>query len=606
MDRNVILAIVLSAAVLLGWELTFGAKQREALEAERAARQAAEQTQAAEQIGTAGTQDLAGISPGDAGSAGEIVDVAAAIEAAPGRIQIDTPSLDGSINLRAGRIDDLNLKNYRETLDADSPEIRLLSPRAAEHGHYLEQGWFSAGASSQDAIWQGDESAVLSPSNPVTLSVTLGDLLIERTISVDETFMFTVTDRLVNRGDAPVTATPYGLVVQRSIPEDFRNFLILHEGPLAIVDKSLFELKYKKARSAVVEKSGERGWIGITNKYWLAAAVPPQGENFKVDMRNIGTVDAPVFRVTYTKDPLTIPAGGTAQQTAFLFGGAKDVDVLQSYEQSVEDGGLGVWDFDKAVDWGNFWFLTRPIFYTLNFFGDLIGNFGVAILVLTLIIKAFLFPLANKAYDSMSKMKKLQPELKKLQERHKDDKMKLQQEMMALYQKEKMNPLAGCLPVIVQMPIFYALYKTLFVTIELRHKPFFGWIQDLSAPDPTTVFNLFGLLPYDPTVLPLIGGFLGIGVLPLLMGFSMWFQMKLNPPAPDPVQQQIFTMMPIVFTFLFASFAAGLVLYWFWNTALSILQQWAIMKKNGVSIDWGERLPFLGGGKKAGADTARK
>jgi YidC/Oxa1 family membrane protein insertase len=268
-----------------------------------------------------------------------------------------------------------------------------------------------------------------------------------------------------------------------------------------------------------------------------------------------------------------------------MFGGAKNVDELRQYEKT-----LGIGGFDRAVDWGNFWMLTRPIFAVLDFFGDKIGNFGVAILLLTLVVKGLMFPLANKAFEAMSKMKKLQPEVQKLQERYKEDRAKLQQEMMALYQKEKMNPLAGCLPILVQMPIFYALYKVLFVTIEMRHEPFVLWIKDLSAPDPTSIFNLFGLLPYDPTAVPLIGAFLGVGVLPLLMGVSMWFQMKLNPPPADPVQAQVFGMMPIIFTFLFASFASGLVLYWFWNTLLSIGQQWVIMKKNGVSVDWGLNL----------------
>jgi YidC/Oxa1 family membrane protein insertase len=344
----------------------------------------------------------------------------------------------------------------------------------------------------------------------------------------------------------------------------------------------------------LVEESGIGGWVGITNKYWLAAAIPPQDEEIKASLSNIGDETAPIFRASYTLPSRTVAPGETFTQVSNIFGGAKDVDILQSYEAEPEDGGLGVHDFDKAVDWGHLFFLTRPIFYTLNFFGDLIGNFGVAILILTLIIKALLFPIANKGYESMSKMKKLQPEIEKLKTRFGDDKMKMQQAMMELYKKEKMNPMAGCIPILFQMPIFFALYKTLFVTMEMRHEPFILWIKDLSAPDPTTVFNLFGLLPYDPTALPVIGAFMGIGVLPLLMGVAMWFQTKLNPPPADPVQAQIFGMMPFVFVFIFAPFAAGLVLYWFWNTTLSILQQWVIMKKNGVTVDWGERFKLPG------------
>jgi len=414
--------------------------------------------------------------------------------------------------------------------------------------------------------------------------------------------MFTVEQTVRNESDETQTITPYGLVIQRGIPNDLRNFMILHEGPIGVVRDAerkkqwLLQRKYKKIiNKGGLDAAGDLGWVGITNKYWLAAAIPPQGETFKAALGNVGDAENPIFRSSYALNPRTIEPGAETALTSYLFGGPKDVDLLQSYEAKKENGGLNVFDFDKSVDWGNFSFLTRPIFYTLDFFGDLVGNFGVAILLLTLVIKAILFPLANKAYESMAKMKKLQPEVEKLRKRYSgdDEKMKLQQEMMALYKKEKMNPLAGCLPILVQMPIFYALYKTLFVTIELRHEPFIAWIKDLSAPDPTSIFNLFGLIPYDPTAIPMIGMFLGIGVLPLMMGVAMWFQTKLNPPPADPMQAQIFAMMPIVFTFLFASFAAGLVLYWFWNTALSILQQWVIMKRNGVEIDWGERFNFL-------------
>ena len=602
MDRNFILAIVLSMAVIVGWDFMVLAPQRAA---QNEAREAAV---AAEQAATAGMADQSAaptLSPEgnlDIPLAEEISDDDAIAAASAGRVQIDTPSLIGSINLEGGRIDDLRLKNYRETLDENSPLIRLLSPAQTEHGHYMQQGWSTGQSDNQRAVWTVDGNDVLSPGNSVTLvRRDATGLVFTKQFSVDDLFMFTVKQPVGNENAAAKKVRPYGLVVQRGIPDDAGKFFILHEGPIAQVGDSHFERKYKKARSAIVEFAGTEGWVGITNKYWLAAAVPPQGEQFEITMRNVGTQDAPIFSASYFMPSREVAAGGEVELTSYLFGGAKNVDILQAYEKPVEAGGLGIHDLDRAVDWGNFWFLTRPIFFLLDYFGDLTGNYGVAILLLTLVIKLLLFPLANKAYESMSKMKKLQPEMKKLQDRYKDDKPKLQQEMMALYQKEKMNPLAGCLPIIIQMPIFYALYKTLFVTIELRHEPFFGWIQDLSAPDPTTIFNLFGLLPYDPTALPLIGAFLGIGVLPLLMGVSMSFQMKLNPPAQDPIQPPIFTLMPIMFPFLFASFAAGLVLYWFWNTFLSILQQWAIMKKNGVEVDWGERLPFLS--KKASADT---
>lgn len=594
MDRNFILAIVLSMGVLLGWEVLIAGPQRDAISAARE-----EQARSA--------PPATGVENGDAADLGVIAaeradaTVEEALADAPRRIPIETPKLEGSINLAGGRIDDLKLTAYRQTLDPDSPMIRLLSPRETEHGHYIQQGWVTAAGAGEAAVWEAEAGARLTPATPVTLTRRQGDLVFEKTIAVDENYMFTVTQTVRNEGAAEQAVTPYGLVIQRGVPNDLENFMILHEGPIAVVGDSLYERKYNKAKTAVVEARGERGWVGITNKYWLAAAIPPQGETFSADMRNVGTEAAPIFRSSYALAPRTLASGGSTSLVSHLYGGAKVVDILQAYEQEPDKGGLGVWDFDKAVDWGNFWFLTRPIFYTMNYFGDLTGNFGVAILILTLIIKLILFPLANKAYDSMSKMKKLQPEMEKLRERYSDDKMKLQQEMMALYKKEKMNPLAGCLPILIQMPIFYALYKTLFVTIELRHESFVLWLRDLSAPDPTTIFNLFGLLPYDPTALPLIGAFLGVGVLPLLMGVAMWFQTKLNPPPPDPMQAQIFALLPIVFTFLFASFAAGLVLYWFWNTVLSIAQQWYIMKRNGVSVDLIANMKLPGAAKKSAA-----
>ncbi|MEO1242537.1 MAG: membrane protein insertase YidC [Pseudomonadota bacterium] len=585
MDRNFLLAIVLSLGVLLIWDLTIAGPQRKQL---REAREAAAEAQITDQ-----EREIAGLN--DMPVEATTISIDEAIAKAPGRVPIRTPNLEGSINLEGGRIDDLKLTQYHEEVDQNSPVIRLLSPRETEHGHYAQQGWIAGGDVGENAKWTASDGAQLTPTTPVTLTRRQGGLVFEKTISVDDRYMFAIEQTVRNEGGEAQSLTPYALVIQRGIPDDLKNFMILHEGPLGVIGTKLYERKYnklKKNKNKNVNASGEGGWVGITNKYWLAAAVPPQDEEMTASLANVGTQAAPIFRASYSLPARSLAPGETLNLKSHVFGGAKDVDVLMSYENKPEDGGLGVYDFDKAVDWGHLFFLTRPIFYTLNFFGDLIGNFGIAILILTLIIKAILFPLANKGYESMSKMKKLQPEIKKLQESYPDDKMKLQQEMMALYKKEKMNPLAGCLPILLQMPIFYALYKTLFVTIELRHQPFL-YIQDLAAQDPTTIFNLFGLLPYDPTALPIIGAFLGIGILPLLMGIAMWFQTKLNPPPTDPVQAQIFAMLPFVFVFIFAPFAAGLVLYWFWNTALSIFQQWLIMKKNGVSVDWGERLPFM-------------
>ncbi len=586
MDRNTLLFIILTAAVLIGWDALVIAPQRTALKEQQRVEQAAADAAEPDLTGGIAAVEVA-----------KAVTVDDALKEAPGRIIIDTPSLVGSINLAGGRIDDLLLKNYRETLDDKSPMIRLLTPREAEHGHYVEQGFVasSAGATklTEALTWTAPEAARLTPQSPVTLTARLGDLVFEKTYAVDDVFMFTVTQSVTNEGGAEAKVTPYGLVVQRGIPPGAGKYQILQEGPLAVVGDSLYERKYKKAVKVEVDAAGEKGWIGITNKYWLAAVSPPQTEQFSVNMKNVGTQDAPIFRVNYTLAERSVAPGQTVEVASHVFGGAKDVDILRSYEATPEKGGLGVWDFDKAVDWGNLFFLTRPIFFMLDFFGDHIGNFGVAILLLTLVVKALMFPLANKAFESMSAMKKVQPKMEELKTKYGDDKMKLQQEMMELYKKEKINPLAGCLPMIVQIPIFYALYKTLFVTIEMRHEPFIGWIKDLSAPDPTNILNLFGLLPFNPAAIPLLNFIPAIGVLPLLYGVTMWFQTNLNPPAADPTQQQIMTMLPFIFVFLFASFPSGLVLYWIWSAALSIAQQWYIMKRNGVEVDIAARLPFL-------------
>jgi len=590
MDRNTLLFIVLTAAVLIGWDALVLKPQRQAYLEQQRIEQAAQEA--------AHPEAAAEIAPANAA-----LGIDDALRKAPGRVAIDTPSLTGSINLAGARIDDLLLKNYHEALDDKSPMIRLLSPLETEHGHYVEQRlalsvdgktW-----NSDQIVWSAPDGAVLTPQTPVTLTADLGPLTFRQTIAVDDTFVFTVKQEINNNSGMEMRVTPIGVVVQRGIPTGAGRYQILHEGPLAVTGRNLLERKYKNAIKKIDEAEGVEGWVGITNKYWLAAAAPPQGQHFKVTLKNAGSQSSPVFQAAYSLDDQIVPAGASVELTAHIFGGAKDVDILRSYEKPVSKGGLGIKDLDRAVDWGNLFFLTRPIFWLLDFFGDHIGNFGVAILLLTLCVKALMFPLANKAFESMSAMKKVQPKLEELKTKFGEDKAKLQQEMMALYQREKINPLAGCLPIIVQMPIFYALYKTLFVTIELRHQPFALWIRDLSAPDPTNALNLFGLLPYDPSVVPLLNLLPAIGILPILYGFAMWFQTKLNPPATDPTQQQIMTMMPFMFVFLFAGFASGLVLYWLWSSALSILQQWYIMKRNGVSVDWGERFSFLKGKKTA-------
>jgi len=605
MDRNFILAIVLSLGVLFLWDALVTGPQQKQLQAQRA--QQAEQAEQAADAGGAGQEANSDILGGAVDTADPDVTVADAIANSSQRIPIKSDTLQGSINLKGGRVDDLVLLQYHEEVSDESPAIRLLSPGETKHGHYIQHGWVNGSDNGVHAVWQAPDGAELTPSTPVTLTREVDGVTFEKTISMDDRYMFTVTQKVTNNTDEAKTLRAFATVTQRNTPEGYRNFMILQEGPLGVIGDTLYERKYKtleRNKDKKIVEEGVGGWVGITNKFWLAATIPPKDANIEATLMNRGTADQPVFEAFYYLPPDTVAPGQSISHASYMFGGPKDVDLLQSYEKSPEKGGLGVVDFDKAVDWGNFFFLTRPIFYTLDFFGDHLGNFGVAILLLTLVIKLILFPVANKGYESMTKMKKLQPEIKKLQDRYADDKMKLQQEMMALYKKEKMNPLAGCFPILLQMPIFYSLYKTLFVTIELRHQPFL-YIADLSAKDPTSVFNLFGLLPYDPTLLPLIGPMLGIGFLPLLMGIAMWFQTKLNPPPADPVQAQVFGMMPFVFVFIFAPFAAGLVLYWFWNTTLGILQQWYIMKKNGVKVELGERLKLPWVNKAAAASDEK-
>ncbi len=406
MDRNTLLFIVLTAAILIGWDALVIGPQRQALREQQRVEQAAQ-----EAAGPNLTGDIVGEAPVKTLSVDE------ALAKTAGRVAIDTPSLVGSINLDGGRIDDLSLKNYRETLDPKSAMIRLLTPREAEHGHYVEQGFVASTGGENELtealVWTAPAGARLTPSSPVTLTARLGALVFEKTYSVDDLFVFTVKQAVRNEGATDARVTPYGLVVQRGIPEGAGKFQILHEGPLAVVDKQLLERKYKNAVKKTDEAAGTGGWVGITNKYWLAAAAPPQDAPFKVTLKNVGTETAPIFRANYTLDERIVAAGQSIELTSHLFGGAKDVDILRAYEQPVSEGGLGVKDLDKAVDWGNFFFLTRPIFWLLDFFGDHIGNWGVAILLLTVVVKALMFPLANKAFESMSAMKKVQPKTRR-------------------------------------------------------------------------------------------------------------------------------------------------------------------------------------------------
>jgi YidC/Oxa1 family membrane protein insertase len=517
------------------------------------------------------------------------------LSAAP-RIAIDTPSLRGSIALKGARIDDLVLKEFRVSVKPDSQNVILMSPEGGPEPYFAEHGWSvgqGAGVKApvSDTVWTAEPNATLTPAKPVTLTWNNGEgVTFRRTIAVDGEYMFTITQEVENGTSQPISLRPYALIYRQGHPH-VEGLYILHEGLLGVMgSEGLQEIKYKDAQDKTASFKDQSGWLGFTDKYWAAALIPDQKAEYSA--RFIGQAkNAPEYYQTdYMLGPVTVAPGAKQTVSSMLFAGAKQVNVIDAYETK-----YGIKLFERMIDWGWFYFITKPLFHALDFFFRLVGNFGVAILIVTVLVKLAFFPLANKSYESMSKMKKLQPEMKRLQERYKDDRVKQQQELMALYKKEKINPMSGCLPILIQIPVFFALYKVIYVTIEMRHAPFFGWIQDLSAPDPTTIFNLFGLIPWDPPHM------LMLGVWPIIMGITMFLQMKLNPAPPDPVQAQIFTWMPVMFTFLLASFPAGLVIYWSWNNILSILQQWTIMKRQGVDVNLLENI-----GIRKGAGTAGK
>ncbi|MFC7052444.1 membrane protein insertase YidC [Hansschlegelia quercus] len=579
--RNTILAVVLSIAVLLGWQYFFARPQIEAQRANQATQQAlTDNKDAAAPLPTTSAAPAATPQPGAPATAGAPAGATQpqASRDAP-RVKIDSERLSGSIALVGGRIDDVSLKDYRETVDPKSPEIVLFAPIDSPQPYYAEFGFVNAPGGSMklpDAStqWTPEGEGPLTSEKPVVLTWDNGaGLTFRRTISLDKDYMFTIRDTVANAGGQAATLFPYALISRRGEPH-VSGYYILHEGPIGVIgEQGLQELSYKNLTEGPKTFKATGGWLGITDKYWAATLIPPQETPYAA--RFASTTDGgKAYQTDYLLDPVTVQPGAQAETSGRLFAGAKQVAVVDRYET---DG--GVRKFELLIDWGWFHFLTRPMFYALDFFYKLVGNFGVAILIVTVLVKLLFFPLANKSYVSMSKMKLVQPEMAKLRERFKDDKAKQQQELMALYKREKINPLAGCLPIVVQIPVFFSLYKVLFITIEMRHAPFFGWIRDLAAPDPTTLFNLFGLIPWTPPHV------LMIGVWPLIMGVTMFLQMRLNPTPTDPAQQIVFTWMPVFFTYLLASFPAGLVIYWSWNNTLSIIQQTIIMKRQGVKVD---------------------
>lgn len=586
-QKNLIIAIALSVAILFGFQYFYEAPR---IEQARQAQQTTQTSASAPQPGAPpkpGEAPAAGpAAPGGPAAARPAVSREAAIAQAP-RLKIDSRRLHGSIALSGGRIDDLTLVDYRTAVDRSSPEIVLLSPVGAPEPYYGEFGWVTApGAAVKvpDAttLWQTDASE-LTPARPVTLTWDNGEgLRFKRTVAIDANYVFTITQQVENTTDKPVTLFPYGLISRHGTPKTL-GFYILHEGPLGVLrDKAgdagtLKEMGYSDvAEAKSVELNSVGGWLGFTDKYWLAALVAPNDMALKARLSHVKSGEVDRYQADLLGGAVEIAPKATTSSSFRLFAGAKEVQLIDRYESE-----LGIPRFDRAIDWGWFYFLTKPIFFAIDYFNRMLGNFGLAILLFTVIVKVLFLPLAYKSYVSMSGMKKLQPEMMKLRERFGDDRQGMNKALMELYKREKVNPASGCLPILLQIPVFFALYKVLFVTIEMRHAPFYGWIKDLSAPDPTTWINLFGLIPWAP---PSLGPLeiLNIGVWPIIMGISMWLQMKLNPTPPDPVQAKMFMLMPIVFTFMLGSFPAGLVIYWTWNNILSVGQQWLIMKRMGV------------------------
>ena len=574
-NRNLIMAVALSMIVLLGWQIFViqPEMEKEAAEQERIAAEMAQSAATANDSGQPSASAASG-TPAIINNTAP----AKAVDTAK-RIVIDAPLVRGSFSVRGARLDDVILTSYNETLDENSENIHFLKKISSDTPFFAEFGWSSSDSGqampSADSLWSADRD-VLSPAAPVTLTWDNGQgLRFTRRISINDDYLFVFEDSVTSTLPGDITLYPYGLVRRHGTPAT-TGMYILHEGPLGVFDETLNEEDYDDLRDAgadgikiTPETAG--GWVGITDKYWLAALLPTQAKNYNFGFQSLaGNADR--YQVDFI-DPngLLLAAGGAITSESRLFAGAKKVALLDYYAEQ-----LNIPNFDLAIDFGWFYFLTKPFFYAINWLFGLFGNFGVAVLAFTVLVKLAFFPLANKSYRSMAKMRLLAPKLKTLRERFGEDRQKLNQEMMALYKAEQVNPAAGCLPVLLQIPVFFALYKVLFVTIEMRHAPFFGWITDLSAPDPTSIFNMFGLLPYSVSFLP---PFLQLGIWPILMGVSMFLQMRLNPAPPDPIQAKVFQFMPIFFTFLLATFPAGLVIYWTWNNLLSMAQQWYILKR---------------------------
>ncbi|TNJ40717.1 membrane protein insertase YidC [Phaeobacter sp. B1627] len=587
-NKNLLLATALSAVVLLGW-YAFVPQPEPVPEPTVAV---SETAPGASNETSSATAPSAGLATGGA-SADATSSPVDPVEDAP-RLSIDTPRIAGSISLKGGRIDDLQLKDYRETLDDDSPIVTLLSPAGQPNAYYALFGWApGTGLGIDDVpgantLWEAEEGALLSPDSPVTLTWDNGSgLTFTREIAVDADYMFSITQAVSNTSDSAVSLAPYGTLARHGLPAELANFFILHEGVVGMADGELSEIDYddmtdfdpdpRDGSRAQVTAVADNGWIGFTGHYWMSTLIPAPGESFRAIAKYDERRD--IYQTDVVLPTMTLAAGESARAETQLFSGAKEWAAIRDYERG------GIEGFLDSIDWGWFFFFTKPIFAVLHWLHGAIGNMGVAIIALTFLLKILVFPLAYKSYASMARMKELQPEMEKLRERAGDDRQKVQKEMMELYKREKVNPAAGCLPILIQIPIFFSLYKVIFVTLELRHSAFFGPFRDLSAPDPTSLFNLFGLLPWAAPTADSLLALVFIGILPILLGISMWLQQKLNPAPTDETQAMIFAWMPWVFMFMLGGFASGLVVYWITNNVITFSQQYLIMRSHGYSPD---------------------
>jgi YidC/Oxa1 family membrane protein insertase len=559
-NRNVIIAVILSTAILIGWSMYFenpDEAQRKRLELQGKT-ETQTNIQKPETPQTAKANPTKGISRSDALKETD-------------RVFIENSNLSGSISLRGALIDDIILKNYRETLDKSSKPIVVLSPKKSEDGYFVESGWATTKSDvkvpDNNSVWQIREGKKLTPASPVTLEWNNREgVVFSKKIEVDDKYLFKITETIRNEKSKTIELFHYSQITKNTKPNT-ENFYILHEGLIGVVDKNLKEETYSTIEKEKKTYTGKSGWFGITDKYWMSAIIPESGKSFKAEYSFANSYKANFI----ISEPTIANPQKSTSNTLKIFIGAKEVYPIDNYTDKEK-----IDRFDLSIDWGWFYFITKPLFFVIDYIFKIVGNFGVAIIILTLLVRILFFPLNNYSFKSMAKMKVLQPEMLRIKELYKDDVKRTQQEMMALYKREKVNPLSGCLPILVQIPIFFAVYKMLFVTLEMRHAPFFGWIKDLSAADPTTIFNLFGLIPWNPP------SFLMIGVWPILMGITMYFQMKLNPTPPDPIQAKIFAFFPLIMTVMLATFPSGLVVYWTVSNVLTMAQQYYIMKKTTV------------------------